>query len=216
MSANRNVASALSALDPKDDAEQEGPSLAESIETRRFLGREFLAWVWFESEIFEQRFSIEGFGECELWLERQITFEALTESGREKAALAGVAPSGGAEAREALRQGKMPVKAKLSVRRDEQDFALTLDANTMAISGAKIPALLKGEGDDPFFERMTLVEELEGAIESLYREFLLARLGDGWNRDVVPAMRLWMHDSEGVALERYRATRGRSSSSSAA
>lgn len=208
---------ALDALDARvtaDAAAEEGtapsgPSLAESIETRKFLGREFLVWLWFESELFEQKFSIEGFGECELWLEKSLTLEALTEAGKEKATLAGVAPSGGPEAREALRQGKMPIKAKIAIRRDEQDFALSLDADSLSLSGVKIPTLLKGEGDDPFYERMTFIEELEGALEALYREFLLVRLRETWEKNVAPAIRGWMNDEETPAVVRYRASRGR-------
>ncbi len=200
----------IAASDAEDGDESKGPSLAACIETRRFLGREFLVWLWFESELFEQKFSIDGFGECELWFEKSLVLESLTEAGKERATLSGVAPSGGPEAREALRQGKMPVKAKLAVKRDEQDFAFALDADSLSLSGAKIPALLKGEGDDPFHERITLIEELEGAIESLYREFLVARLQAGWDKAVVPAIRAWMNDEETPALIRYKSTRGRS------
>jgi len=216
--AKKTESTALDALDARiaaseaegDDADaSKGPSLSACIETRKFLGREFLVWLWFESELFEQKFSIEGFGECELWLEKSIVLESLTEAGKERATLAGIAPSGGPEAREALRQGKMPVKAKLAVRRDEQDFALALDADSLSLSGAKIPALLKGEGDDPFHERMTLIEELEGAIESLYRDFLVVRLQAGWDKAVVPAIRAWMNDEETPALIRYKSTRNR-------
>jgi hypothetical protein len=200
----------IAASDTEDGDASKGPSLAACIETRRFLGREFLVWLWFESELFEQKFSIEGFGECELWLEKSLVLESLTEAGKERATLSGVAPSGGPEAREALRQGKMPVKAKLAMKRDEQDFALALDADGLSLSGVKVPAVLKGEGDEPFQERITLIEELEGAIETLYREFLVARLQPDWDKAVVPAIRAWMNDEETPALIRYKSTRGRS------
>jgi hypothetical protein len=200
----------LAASDTEEGDDSKGPSLAACIETRKFLGREFLVWLWFESELFEQKFAIEGFGECELWLEKSLVLESLTEAGKERATLSGVAPSGGPEAREALRQGKMPVKAKLAMKRDEQDFALALDADGLSLSGVKVPALLKGEGDEPFHERITLIEELEGAIETLYREFLVARLQPGWDKAVVPAIRAWMNDEETPALIRYKSTRGRS------
>lgn len=173
-------------------------------ETRRFLGRELLAWIWFESELFETRFSIPGFGDCELWLERSIALESNGEREVEKSKLTGEAPSGRPEAREALRQGKLPTKAKLVVKRGEQEFSLVLDADTLGLSGVKIPALLKGEGDAPFYERIQLIEELEGAIESLYREFLVLRLDATWGRAVMPAIRAWMREDEDEALEAYR------------
>lgn len=191
-----------------DDA-GEGKSLGERIETRRFLGREFLTWLWFESEVFDERFSIDGFGDCELWLERQITLEATTEAGKEKSRLSGHAPSGTPEAREALRQGKLPIQARVGVRREEQEWALVLDADTLGLSGVKIPALIKGEGEDPFYERIALIEELERAIEALYRQFVVLRLRDGWSRDVLPAMRGWIGEDDGEELARYRELRSR-------
>lgn len=196
------------------EEKQEGPSIGELIETRRFLGREFLAWLWFESEVFEERFSIEGFGECELHLEKQLTLESGPDFDqsreKEQSKLTGFAPSGTPEAREALRRGKLPTKAKLVVRRDEQDFALVLDADALALSGVKIPALIKGEGEDPFYERIQLIEEIEGAIEALFRSFLLVRLDAAWTRDVVPAMKAWMREQDDARpLEAYRRTRGR-------
>jgi hypothetical protein len=185
-------------------------SAGELQETRRFLGREFLAWVWFESELFETRFTIAKFGECTLWLERSIALESSGEREVEKSKLTGEAPSGRPEAREALRQGKLPTQAKLVIERGEQQFSLVLDADTLGFSGVKIPALLKGEGDEPFYERIGLIEELEGAIESLYRSFLLLRLDASWGRAVMPAIRAWMREEDDDALEAYRAKHRRS------
>jgi len=184
-------------------------SLGELIETKRFLGRELLTWIWFESELFEQRFSIEGFGECELFLEKKLDLETAPELEKETTKLTGVAPSGTTEAKEALRRGKLPTRARIVIRREEQEFALVLDADALALSGVKIPALLKGEGDDPFYERIQFIEELEGAIEALYREFLLLRLSRKWEEEVVPSIVEWMHDRDDKALARYRRLRQR-------
>jgi hypothetical protein len=188
-------------------------SAGELQETRRFLGRELLAWIWFESELFETRFSASqtgGFGDCTLWLERSIALESNGEREVEKSKLTGEAPSGRPEAREALRQGKLPTQAKLVIERGEQQFSLVLDADTLGFSGVKIPALLKGEGEEPFYERIQLIEELEGAIESLYRSFLVLRLDPSWGRAVMPAIRAWMREEEDEALDAYRAKHRRS------
>ncbi len=198
----------------KNKLEEEGETAPENgpgelQESRRFLGREFLAWLWFESELFETSFVVAGFGDCELWLEKSVALESFGEREVEKSKLTGEAPSGRPEAREALRQGKLPTQAKLMVRRGEQDFALVLTADTLGLSGVKIPALLKGEGDEPFFERIQLIEELEGAIEALYRDFLLLRLDASYGRAVMPAMRAWMREDEDDVLEAYRRTRAR-------
>jgi hypothetical protein len=201
-------------MSKKDKLEEEGetaPSVGkgELQETRRFLGRELLAWLWFESELFEGAFSVEGFGDCTMWLERQITLEYDGATEIERSKLTGEAPSARPEAKEALRQGKLPKQAKLVIQRGDQEWSLVLDADTLGLSGVKIPALLKGEGDDPFYERIGLIEEIEGAIESLYRDFLVLRLDSAWGKTVMPAIRAWMHEHEDDRLEAYKAKRRR-------
>ncbi len=185
----------------------EEPSLAELVETRRFLGREFLAWLWFRTELLSTELRIEGFGAAEVWLEKQIVLETQTEAGKERSTLAGVAPSGSKEARTAMRSAKLPVRAKLAVRRAEQDWSLGFDADAFAFGSVKIPALLTGEGDDPFHERMQLLEEIEAAMLSLYREFLLARVKPAFLSETLPAMHGWLLEEATAAPPPQRAMR---------
>ncbi len=161
------------------DDQHQGPSLAEAIETRKFLGREFLAWIWFESQLFESTFAMVDDGEkktFELWPEKRLVLERLSEAGKEKDVMTGLAPTGTEEALEAIRQGKWPTSMKLGLRLDEQEFAFAIDGDSLALSQVKIPALLKGDGDDPFYERMNLIEKLERIVEGLYLSFLARRL----------------------------------------
>jgi hypothetical protein len=187
----------------------EKKSIGELVETRRFLGREFLAWLWFESELFEQRFAIEGFGDCEVWLEKQLTLESSGDREKEQSKLTGGAPSGTPEAREAMRRGKLPTQAKVVIQREDQMFVFVLGADALSLSAVKIPALVKGEGESPFYERIGLIEELEVAVETLFRDFLLLRLSAAWSRDAIPALRAWMRDEEDDALLAYQEQRKR-------
>jgi hypothetical protein len=67
--------------------------------------------------------------------------------------------------------------------------------------------LLKGQGDDPFQERMTLIEQLEGIVDLFYQQFLAIRVSSDWNRVVGPAIRSWMSD-DGSPYELLRAKLG--------
>lgn len=193
----------------------EGPSLAELIETRRFLGREFLAWLWFESEVFEGKFKASDsrdkkFGDCEISLGSSITLETVDPGvSQQRNVLTGVDPCSTPEAYEALRQGKLPTKAAIAVFRGDQSFKFTFDADSFGMSSLKLPALLRGEGDDPFFERISLIEEIEGLFDGLFQTFLHLRLGRSWGSNIVPAMRDWMRGEVGPALTSYRELWGR-------
>ena len=213
----KDTEKALAALEPcsfhskkqpqSGAARSEEPSLAELVETRRFFGREFLAWLWYRTELLSTELRIEAFGAAEVWLEKQIVLESQNEAGKERSTLTGVAPSGSKEARMAMRAAKLPVRAKLAVRRAEQDWSLGFDADAFAFSSVKIPALLTGEGDDPFHERMQLLEEIEAAMLSLYREFLLVRVKPSFGLETLPAMHGWLVEDVTPAPPPRRAAR---------
>ena len=164
--------------------------LLDRIERSHFLGREFLVWLWFESERREGVVPLPGGEACELWLEDQLT---LVSEGLEKAEskLKASAPSTTPEAKEALRQGKLPTKAKLRIERGPQSWSFLFDADTLGVARVKIPAQITEEGDEKFYERMQLVEELEGMIGGLYERFLALRTSDAWPREA-DALRAWV------------------------
>lgn len=178
------------------------------IESRRFLGREFLTWLWFESDLFGGELSTAAVGLLEVTFERQITLVGGPK-GDEESKLKGVNPSATSEAREALRQGKLPTVARARIRKDERDFAFVFTADTLALSALKLPDLIKETGDEPFFDRVALIEEIESALGALYADFLRLRADEVWADVVLPAMMRWVRDEPEPALERYSAARAR-------
>ena len=202
---------------------------------RRFVGREFLLWLWFESEIFEGTLRTEEHGSFGFWIERQI----VLTSGREGTKITGSQPAAGREAKEALLRGKLPEAAGFHLVVGSAESSFTLKAEQLGISGLKLPTVLDGgeaaaaappidapprrikrnredrgrqearesdEAHESFYERMDLTRELEARLESLYRAFLALRLGEEWDAKVVPAMRAWAA-GEAVDAETYREER---------
>lgn len=191
----------------------------ERIELRRFVGRELLLWLWFESEIFEATLATKKHGSFGLWLEGRLVLSA----GQETTTIKGTIPGQHREAKEALLRGKMPDLASVHVSWGGHDATLTLRAETMAIAGLKLPrkepeAPPPGEGvteaprrprkkstassfaadeaHEDFYERMRMTQEIEGIVEALYRDFLALRLGPAWSELVVPALEAWSTGAE--------------------
>jgi hypothetical protein len=179
--------------------------LVDLIEKRRFLGREFLVFLWFESELFDGAVPVEGFGPCEVRLEGQITLSC----DKEQARLKGASPSGEPEAHQALRQGKLPAQARLRVTAGELTYAFTFQADTLALAGVKIPAVVKTEADEQFYERMYLVEDLESLMAALYAKFVAVRLSTAWDEQVLPAIRAWVRGEPTLHPDVYRKLRAR-------
>ena len=162
--------------------------LLKRIEQNRFVGREFLLWMWFESVLFETNLSPTGEPSCALWLETRLALAFEKDESLLKAATPASLP----EAREALRQGKLPREARLRLTQGEHEYAWLFKADTLAISTLAVPAELDAKKDDVhevLYERMRLVEELEATLEALWSDFLSLRLSEAWEAAVMPALR---------------------------
>jgi hypothetical protein len=112
----------------------------------------------------------------------------------ERVAVRGAQPSGSPEAREAVRNMKLPVAARLVLRLGDQDFAFDFNAPRFLIGGGAVPAVLKEEGDDAFLDRTELIERLTGLLDALFAAFLRERLSPGWAKGWEPAVVAWMED----------------------
>ena len=119
--------------------------LYERIELRRFVGRELLLWIWFETEVFEATLSTKAHGEFGLWLEGRLVMSA----GQETTTIKGTQPGNHREAKEALLRGKLPDSASLHLSWADKDATFTLKAEKMAMSGLKLPGKKKEAGDAP-------------------------------------------------------------------
>lgn len=176
--------------------------LIDLITTRRFLGNEFMLWLWFKCECFEARLALPNHGSVEVWFDDQLTLEAyLAETERND--FRGGSPAYSPEAKTALRQGKRPSKAKLGVIKEGREWQLTLKAEELSLSGVKIPALLSKEEEEQFYERMYLLEELEEILDDLFHEFLALRLDPAFHEHIFPAIRAWIERDDVATPESY-------------
>jgi hypothetical protein len=209
--------------------------LADKIEKRRFIGREFLLWLWFESELFTETLSTEKHGDFGFWIEKEI----VLSSGKEVTRIKGTTPAHAREAKEGLRLGKMPERATFRLVLGERESGFSLKAEALAIGGLSLPAVLddgsgislgelgsemmarpkkkKGSAEDDerresdgkaeaFYDRMDLTQEVESILEGLYRDFLTLRLGKAWDSLLVPALKAWLAGDE-LDDESYRTNR---------
>jgi hypothetical protein len=162
--------------------------LVDIIESKRFLGHEFLSWLWYQTEVHEGRFDLGDEGQATVAFDDQLVLEAfLAES--EQSRLTGSAPAQSPEARSARRAGKHVSKAKLKVVRGEREWVFSVNARDFHFSSVRVPAVLKGD-DERLLERLNLVDELSDIWRALYRSFLDVRLSDDWPR-TRSAMQSW-------------------------
>jgi hypothetical protein len=184
--------------------------LVERIETTRFVGVEFLAWLWFKTELFEGTLQAADKSALELWLDAQLMLQSVSDKN-ERTLLRGLAPSATREAKLALLSGKVPLRARVCLRHEEQDFSFVFDAVSFSMGSIKLPVVLIQEEDEGFFERMRLLEHLDDLWRELYAEFLSLRLSELWESDLVPALRAWAEGKESLSTRAYRGVLQRAS-----
>jgi hypothetical protein len=176
--------------------------LVDRIETTRFLGNEFLTFLWFKVELYEGAFDVGELGRCELWFDTSLQMAGWADES-EKITLRGAAPSSSAEASEGLKQGKVPTKAALRLVLNSEEYVFTLNGKTLGLSGVKIPEVGLEQLDERFYERMRLLEQLDEVVTTLYDEFLLVRLSALWDAELVPALRDWVKGKDTMTTRQY-------------
>ncbi|MBN1944067.1 MAG: hypothetical protein JW797_00270 [Bradymonadales bacterium] len=154
--------------------------LVDLIESCRFLGGEFLTWLWFACDQQEGRFVLPDIGSVEIAFDDQLVLEAfLTQTERSR--LSGGNPIDSPEAKIALKAGKRVSKAKLRLTWQEREWLFSVDARQFDFTGVKVPAVLS-EHSEQLIERLTLIDELVLIWRTLYGQFLELRLADSWER----------------------------------
>lgn len=177
--------------------------LVERIEQTRFLGREFMVWLWYKSELHEATLKRPDGTAMELWFDSQLSLRSVHEP-TEQVVFKGVAPSGRVEPKFALQQHWIPVKARVCVSVDTQDFAFVLEADSLAKTAIKLPVLTAKESDERFYERMHLLEVLDTVVEEQFREFLDIRMTRLWDAELIPAIINWSEGKASLSPQAYR------------
>ncbi|HJT75809.1 MAG TPA: hypothetical protein VJ739_01270 [Gemmataceae bacterium] len=164
--------------------------------SRDFLGNEFLLWLWYvlDSESDEVRLS-DG-SAATVMLARTLALECPRgQTGRESISSDG--PARLPEARRAIQAGKLPRKAGLTLVRHDRQYDLTLQAETLAISGARLPSPEEGEERARLEERVVLLRHLVETLDLLYDAFGRVRLGEGWPKELAKVQKWLQRDERG-------------------
>ena len=157
----------------------------------QFLGREFLLWLWWRSEQSFGTMDLPHYGPVDFWIDDHIQFRTPGDDPQIND-IRGGAPATTIEARTALANGKTVESARIGLRIKEREYSFSLRGEGLELTGVKVPADAGDGIDDRLFERMLLIEEVGGILDTMFFVFLESRLGGTWRGDRVPAIRNWI------------------------
>src|SRR4029077_18580595 len=132
-----------------------------------YLGNEFLLWLWFVLEAESDAVVLADGSVVSVMLARTLVLDCPREvSGNET--IRSDNPTKLPEARRAIQAGKLPRQAGMILVRHDQQYELTLQAETLAIGGAKLPKVEDGEERVRLEDRVGQIRHFIETIDLLY------------------------------------------------
>jgi hypothetical protein len=155
---------------------------------------EFLLWLWFVLDTEGVALPLPDESEVTVMLTRTLVLECPRAiSGSETIRSSG--PTKLLEACRAIRAGKLPRYAGMVLVRHDQQHELTLQAELLAVSGPKFPAVEDGETRVKFEGHIGHLRHLVETLNLVYTTFLKRRLATGWPKEL-ERIQKWLQREE--------------------
>lgn len=179
--------------------------LVDLIDEKRFLGQEFLTWLWYKSD---ERggtvFLSESGSDIQLVFEKHMLLEYGEGEAHEKVICRGLQTEL-KEARTGLAMGKKLEQARIQLIRDDHEWHLTLRGSLMEFQSVRVPKTMANseESDEPeamearLLDQIGLYEMVVRTVDQLYRMFLEVRTGSGWGKELTK-MQAWVEKASAI------------------
>jgi len=162
----------------------------------KFLGYEYLTWLWFVVEndpdtirnLEQEPVSLEIGNRIVLVNKKKDAVESITIKGDD---------AGLEEGMLALRKGAVVAEINLLLKANDQQWRFTIKAESLHFAGFKVPPTgpVKTEEDleGAVLEKAYLYDSAMQCMDKLYKQFITLRVSEDWPNKVVPLVRQWMH-----------------------
>ena len=155
-----------------------------------FWGNEFLIWLWHTLQADTDTLTLPDGSEATVMVSKTLTLDCPRgETGRD--CLTNEGPTRLPEAFRALQAGKLPRKAGLIVVRHGQQYELTIQAETLAVSGANLPKIEGASGREVQVARIDGLRHLVETLDLLYDAYGRCRTGPDWGTEL-GRIRRWL------------------------
>jgi len=176
--------------------------LVDIIAEKRFLGQEFLTWLWCKSEERSGAIDLPGIGDISVAFEKHLLLEYGEGESHEKVICQGLQAELN-EARTGLRMGKKLEQARIVLGRGEYEWIMTVKASMFDFKSVKTPKTMASQedSDDPMavegkiLEKIGLYEQALQLVDELFRLYLTVRLSPGWEAELA-RLRAWIRIKE--------------------
>lgn len=170
--------------------------VAVSYNRYKFLGYEYLTWLWFAIEknqdeitkLEQEPVSLEIGNRIVLVNKHKDTVESITIKGDNAGLEEGIL---------ALKKGAVVTELNLSCKTGDQEWRFTVKAESLHMAGLKCPQTGSVESQEDLegavLEKVYLYEKAFQLTDNLFKQFITLRVSEDWDKRVVPLIRQWMY-----------------------
>ena len=170
--------------------------IAVSFNRYKFIGNEFLTWLWYLIENEPEKLVNEKKHTIILEIGNRIVLEnRVNEDSSEVITIKG----DDADLKEgiiALKKGAVVTELHLVLRENELEWRFNIKGESFHFSGLKTPETGKIEKkediDGAILERSYLYGKVIDTIDDLFRTFINLRITEQWKKEVVPQIKQWI------------------------
>jgi len=160
----------------------------------KFLGNEFLTWLWFLIETDQTRLRRYDADLLSLYVGSRMVLENASSSNKETITIKGD-DANMAEGRLALTKGAVVTEMHLSYKSGAQHWQFSVKGESLNISNLKLPEIGPLETRDDLegvvLEKAYLAEKIIVSLNTLFSHFIKLRVSTDWESEIVPQVRKW-------------------------
>jgi len=169
--------------------------VAISYSRYKFIGYEFLTWLWFVMEnqpqllrqVDNELVSLDVGNRMVLENNRNEDVQSVTIKGD---------PAGLEEGLLALRKGAVVTELKLVYKAGNNEWRFGLKGESLNMSSLKPPPVGTVERSEDVegavLEKVFLYEKIFSLVNNIYKAFIQLRVSDRWDTETVPSIRKWI------------------------
>ncbi|HYR03734.1 MAG TPA: hypothetical protein VES58_10340 [Syntrophobacteria bacterium] len=169
--------------------------IAVAFSRYRFLGPEFLTWLWYAIETDPDGIKAAAMGRGLLTVGDRIVLESSADQRAERVTITGENADLG-EGIVALKKGALVAELRLHYKAGDDEWRFSLKGDTLALTGLKTPRAVPVESPDEVegavVEKVGLCEEVVRLLDSLFLRFIKLRVSERWREKAVPGMKAWI------------------------
>jgi hypothetical protein len=166
-----------------------------SYERYKFLGHEFLTWLWFLIEKDQEKLRQTDENLTSLEIGNRMVLENRLNESVEILTIKGD-DAGLEEGMLALKKGAAVTEMNLVYKSGGYEWRFSIKGESFNIGNLKPPetAPVEAESDNEaaVLEKIYLYEKVFNLMDNIYRYFIRIRISDEWNSITVPRLKNWI------------------------